>query len=127
MKTVGLVINEGEPNAVIMAKNAEETLTKHGIKLIKAPVTNTSEVKQAAQSLVGRADAFLITLDNTVVSGVDGIIQIANEKKFLSSLVTAIPWKKVLLQQLASNTMIMATKLAKWLSIFSRMVKNQQT
>lgn len=80
VKTVGLVINEGEPNAVIMAKNAEQTLTKHGIKLIKAPVTNTSEVKQAAQSLVGRADAFLITLDNTVVSGVDGIIQIANEK-----------------------------------------------
>ncbi|SDO02973.1 putative ABC transport system substrate-binding protein [Paenibacillus sp. yr247] len=80
VKTVGLVINEGEPNAVIMAKNAEQSLTKHGIKLIKAPVTNTSEVKQAAQSLVGRADAFLITLDNTVVSGVDGIIQIANEK-----------------------------------------------
>lgn len=87
IKTVGLVINEGEPNAVIMAKNAEESLGKHGIKLVKAPVTNTSEVKQAAQSLVGRADAFLITLDNTVVSGVDGIIQIANEKKipFFSS------------------------------------------
>jgi putative ABC transport system substrate-binding protein len=80
VKTVGLVINEGEPNAVVMAKNAEQALTKHGIKLIKAPVTNTSEVKQAAQSLVGRADAFLITLDNTVVSGVDSIIQIANEK-----------------------------------------------
>ncbi|MFD0695120.1 ABC transporter substrate-binding protein [Paenibacillus sp. GCM10027628] len=80
VKTVGLVINEGEPNAVIMAKNAEESLAKHNIKLVKAPVTNTSEVKQAAQSLVGRADAFLITLDNTVVSGVDSIIQIANEK-----------------------------------------------
>ncbi|WP_241242745.1 ABC transporter substrate-binding protein [Paenibacillus whitsoniae] len=87
IKTVGLVINEGEPNAVIMAKNAEDSLSKHGIKLVKAPVTNTSEVKQAAQSLVGRADAFLITLDNTVVSGVDGIIQVANDKKmpFFSS------------------------------------------
>jgi putative ABC transport system substrate-binding protein len=87
VKTVGLVINEGEPNAVIMAKNAEESLSKHGIKLVKAPVTNTSEVKQAAQSLVGRADAFLITLDNTVVSGVDSIIQLANDKKipFFSS------------------------------------------
>jgi putative tryptophan/tyrosine transport system substrate-binding protein len=80
VKTVGIVINEGEPNAVIMAKNAEESLSKHNIKLVKAAVTNTSEVKQAAQSLAGRADAFLITLDNTVVNGVDSIIQIANEK-----------------------------------------------
>jgi len=80
IKTVGIVINEGEENAVVMAKNAEETLAKHGIKVVRAAVTNTSEVKQAAESLVGRADAFFITLDNTVVSGVDSIIQIANEK-----------------------------------------------
>jgi putative ABC transport system substrate-binding protein len=80
IKTVGLVINEGEPNAVIMAKKAEEGLAKRGIKLIKAPVTNTSEVKQAAESLVGRADAFYITLDNTVVSGVDTILKLAKDK-----------------------------------------------
>ncbi|UJF36514.1 ABC transporter substrate-binding protein [Paenibacillus hexagrammi] len=80
VKTVGVVINEGEPNAVIMAKNAEDALAKHNIKLVKAPVTNTSEVKQAAESLVGKADAFFITLDNTVVSGVDAILQVANEK-----------------------------------------------
>ena len=80
VKTVGLVINEGEPNAVIMAKKAEEALSKHGIKLIKAPVTNTSEVKQAAESLVGRADAFYITLDNTVVSGVDSLLKLAKDK-----------------------------------------------
>lgn len=87
IKTVGIVINEGEPNAVIMAKKAEETLTKHGIKLVKAAITNSSEVKQAAESLVGRVDAFYITLDNKVVSGVDAILQVAKNKKipFFSS------------------------------------------
>ncbi|MDQ1234898.1 putative ABC transport system substrate-binding protein [Paenibacillus sp. SORGH_AS306] len=87
IKTIGLVINEGEPNAVIMAQRAEEAFKKHGITLIKAAVTNTSEVQQAAQSLVGRADAFYITLDNSVVSAVDTIIQLANENKmpFFSS------------------------------------------
>jgi putative ABC transport system substrate-binding protein len=80
VKTVGLVLNEGEPNAVIMGKKAEEALSKHGIKLLKAPVTNTSEVKQAAESLIGRVDAFYITLDNTVVSGVDTLLQIAKDK-----------------------------------------------
>jgi putative tryptophan/tyrosine transport system substrate-binding protein len=87
IKSIGLVINEGEPNAVIMADRAEKELSKHGIKLVKAAVTNSSEVKQAAESLVGRADAFYLTLDNMVVSGVDSIIKVARDKKmpFFSS------------------------------------------
>ncbi|WP_037291170.1 ABC transporter substrate-binding protein [Saccharibacillus sacchari] len=87
VKTVGLVLNEGEPNAVVMADRAEEELGAHGITLVKAAVTNTSEVQQAAQSLVGKVDALYITLDNTVVSAVDTIIKIANDNKlpFFSS------------------------------------------
>lgn len=87
VKKIGLVINEGEQNAVVMADIAKKELDKHGIELIKAGITNTSEVKQAAESLIGRVDAFYITLDNTVVSGVDSIIQTANDKKipFFSS------------------------------------------
>ncbi|AIQ12694.1 ABC transporter substrate-binding protein [Paenibacillus durus] len=87
VKKLGLIINEGEPNAVVMADKAKAALDKHGIELVKAPVTNTSDVKQAAESLVGRADALYITLDNSVVSGVDSIIQVANENKlpFFSS------------------------------------------
>ncbi|WP_054940253.1 ABC transporter substrate-binding protein [Paenibacillus ihuae] len=81
VKKLGLVINEGEPNAVVMADIAKEELDKHGIELVKAAITNTSEVKQAAGSLVGRVDAFYITLDNSVVSGVDAIIQTANDNK----------------------------------------------
>jgi putative ABC transport system substrate-binding protein len=79
-KSVGVVINEGEANAVMMSKIAEEALSKHNIKLVKAAITNTSEVKQAAESLIGRVDALYITLDNSVVSGVETIIQVANEK-----------------------------------------------
>lgn len=81
VKKLGLIINEGEPNAVVMADIAKKELDKHGIELVKATITNTSEVKQAAESLVGRADAFYITLDNSVVSAVDTIIQTANENK----------------------------------------------
>ncbi|UQZ36354.1 sugar ABC transporter substrate-binding protein [Paenibacillus sp. PK3_47] len=81
VKKLGLIINEGEPNAVVMSGIAKEALDKHGIELVKAAITNTSEVKQAAESLVGRVDAFYITLDNSVVSGVDTIIQTANDNK----------------------------------------------
>lgn len=87
IKKIGLIINEGEPNAVVMAKTAEEALNEHGIELVKAAVTNTSEVKQAAESLVGKVDAFFITLDNNVVSGADTIIETAkaNQIPFFSS------------------------------------------
>ncbi len=79
VKNVGVVINQGEPNAVIMTEHAEKALEKHGIKLVKASVTNTSEVKQAAESLVGRVDAIYITLDNTVVEAVNTVIKVAND------------------------------------------------
>jgi len=79
VKTVGVVLNQGEPNAVVMTNLAEKALEKHGIKIVKASVTNTSEVKQAAESLVGRADAIYITLDNTVVEAVSTVIQVAND------------------------------------------------
>lgn len=87
VKTVGIVVNEGEPNSAFMLKTAEEALAKHNIKIVKAAVANSSEVKQAAESLVGRVDAFYITLDNTVVSAVETIIKVANDKKipFFSS------------------------------------------
>jgi putative ABC transport system substrate-binding protein len=81
IKTVGLVINEGESNAVVMADRADKDFAAHGIKLIRAAITNTSEVKQAAESLVGRADAFFLTLDNKVVSGVDSILQVSKQNK----------------------------------------------
>ena len=79
VKSVGLIINKSEPNAVIMGKYAEEALAKHGINLIEAPIANSSEVKQAADSLVGRAQAIYVTLDNMVVSGASAIIETANK------------------------------------------------
>lgn len=78
VKKLGLIINEGETNAVVMADIAKKELEQYGIELVKAPVTNTSEVKQAADSLVGRVDALYVTLDNMVVNGFDAIVQTAN-------------------------------------------------
>ncbi|MGO4111428.1 ABC transporter substrate-binding protein [Paenibacillus sp. YAF4_2] len=87
VKKVGMVINKGESNAVVMAATAKEALAKHNIELIEAPVTNSSEVKQAGESLVGKVDAMYIGLDNVVVSGVDALLQVAKENKipFFSS------------------------------------------
>ncbi|RJE83050.1 ABC transporter substrate-binding protein [Paenibacillus sp. 1011MAR3C5] len=81
VKKVGVVINEGESNAVVMSNIAQEALAKHNIELVKAAVVNSSDVQQAAQSLVGRVDAVYVTLDNTVVEGVESIIDVVNKNK----------------------------------------------
>lgn len=79
VKNVGIVINKSEQNAVVMAETAKEALAAHGINVVEAAIANSSDIQTAAQSLVGRVDAIYITLDNTVVEGVDPIIDVANE------------------------------------------------
>jgi putative ABC transport system substrate-binding protein len=79
IKKIGIVINKGEPNAVVMAETASARLAEHGIELIEAPIANSSDIPQAAQSLVGRVDALYVTLDNTVVEAIDILIDTAYE------------------------------------------------
>ena len=45
-------------------------------------VSTSAEVKQAAESLIGRVDAIYIPTDNTVVSALDSVISVANSKIF---------------------------------------------
>jgi putative ABC transport system substrate-binding protein len=56
-------------------------LAKYNIKLVKTAVTNSSEVKQAAESLVGRVDAIYIPKDNTVVSSFEAVVQVSEKNK----------------------------------------------
>jgi len=81
VKTIGTVINEGEQNSVVSIERAQAALDAHGIKIEKAAVTNSSEVQQAAESLVGRVDAIYIPKDNTVVSAFEAVVGVANDNK----------------------------------------------
>lgn len=52
-----------------------------GLKVEGATVSQSSEIKQAAESLIGKVDAFYIITDNTVVSALESIIQVADSNK----------------------------------------------
>lgn len=80
-KKIGVLFNTGEQNSQVQVEKVKQLLDKKGVKLIKAPVSTTAEVKQAAESLVGRVDAIYIPTDNTVVSALDSVISVANSKK----------------------------------------------
>lgn len=80
-KSVGILYNAGEQNSVSEVKKAEKIAKELDLKTVKASVSNTSEVKQAAESMVGRADVFFLPRDNTVISALPAVIQVAEDKK----------------------------------------------
>lgn len=79
VKSVGIVFSSGEVNAEVQVAAAEEAAPGLGLTIATAAVSNSSEVQQAAESL--DVDAFYIPTDNTVVSGLEGLLQVAEGKQ----------------------------------------------
>lgn len=80
-KKIGVIYNSGEQNSVVQVKQVKALAEKKGAKLVEVSVSTSAEVKQAAESLVGRVDAIYIPTDNTVVSALESVISVANSKK----------------------------------------------
>jgi len=78
---VGILYNSSEVNSQVQVDIAKEAASELGLQLEEAIATNTSEVMQAAQSLVGKVDAFYLPTDNTVISALASVITVAEENK----------------------------------------------
>lgn len=78
-KKVGVIYNAGEQNSVAQIDLVKNAMKDTDLKLVEATVATSSEVKQAAESLVGAADMIYIITDNTVVSALESVISVANE------------------------------------------------
>ena len=73
--------NRGEQNSIAQVEQIKAALEAEGIELVEAAVSNSSEVKQATESLLGKVDSLYIFTDNTVVSALDSVIDVANTNK----------------------------------------------
>lgn len=80
-KTYGLLYTTSEINAVTTVNNAKEYLTSIGCDYVESVVTNSSEVQQAAQALVGKVDAIFIPNDSVIQSAASLVAEIANDAK----------------------------------------------
>ncbi|MCL1697573.1 ABC transporter substrate-binding protein [Lysinibacillus sp. BPa_S21] len=80
-KKVGMVYNAGEQNSVAQVKEVKKVMGEQGLTVVEASAATSAEVKQAAESLIGKADAFYIITDNTVVSALESVIDVANANK----------------------------------------------
>lgn len=79
VKTIGVLYNAGESNSVFSIKQEKEAAAAMGIKVVEATASNSSEVKAAADSLVGRVDAISVLTDNTVVSALESVIKVCQQ------------------------------------------------
>ncbi|HMR49697.1 MAG TPA: ABC transporter substrate-binding protein [Arachnia sp.] len=81
VKTIGIVYTSSEVNAEIQADLMTEAAETQGIQVKTAAVVNSSEVAQAAESL--NVDAYYVGNDNTVVSAIESIVQVAEKNQRL--------------------------------------------
>lgn len=79
--TLGVIYNAGEANSRVLVDQFKKECQQQGLKMIEATTSSSSEVSAAAKSLVGQVQAIYIPNDNTVVSGLPALIQVAQQAK----------------------------------------------
>src|SRR5665647_935324 len=80
-KTVGVLYTSSEDNSVLQAKIAKEAIEKAGLKYVEVTVTNSNDVQQATQSLVGQCDAIYVPTDNVIASAMPVVYGVTVESK----------------------------------------------
>lgn len=80
-KKVGMIFNAGEQNSRAQVEAVKEILEDLDMEVVEASVATSADVKQAADSLIGKADAFYIITDNTVVSALETVVSVANDNQ----------------------------------------------
>lgn len=80
-KTVGVLFTSGETNSVIQAAMAKEAIEAQGMTYVEGTATNTNDVQQAVQQLVGKCDAIYLPTDNVMASSIPIIYGVTVESK----------------------------------------------
>ncbi|MBO8163362.1 MAG: ABC transporter substrate-binding protein [Brevibacillus sp.] len=91
LKQLGVIYTTSEVNAEVQVKELEEAARKKGIELVKSGISNSSEVQVGTQVILDKVQAILVTVDNTVVSSIEGVLiaaQKANVPVFASDVDT---------------------------------------
>ncbi len=81
LKNLGVIYNAGEANSKVLVKMMRKVASDNGFRIVSATASKSSEVYQAAKSLVGRVDAVYIPTDNTVVSAFESAVKVGIQNK----------------------------------------------
>ena len=80
-KTVGMLYCSSEANSKIQIDIAIEEAKKLGLEYVEATVSNSNEIQQVVQSLVGKVDAIYAPTDNMIAAGMQTVALVADPNK----------------------------------------------
>lgn len=91
LETLGYIYTSSEANSVSSLELVRQGCREAGIELVTQSITQSAEVKQAAEALVGRVDGIYLTTDNTVFSAIASLVEVFGRagKPIFSGDVTA--------------------------------------
>jgi putative ABC transport system substrate-binding protein len=92
-KKWGTIYNLRDPNSPLLIKEIRGVAKKLGTELIEVVISNSSEIPEAAQFLAGKVQAIHLVYDETVLSSLDAIVKVCNERKIplLTSDLESVP------------------------------------
>ena len=80
-KKVGLLYCSSEANSIFQINLAKAACEVNGLEYIEGSVSNSNEIQQVTQSLVGKVDAFYVPTDNMLAAGMANVAMVANSAK----------------------------------------------
>ncbi len=81
IKTLGYIYTASEDNSVSALNLVEKGCQEAELKLVVQSISNSSEVKQAAEAIVDRVDGIYLSTDNTVFSALPSLVSVFNKAK----------------------------------------------
>lgn len=75
-KRLGMIYTSSEANGVAQMELARKICEDNNVTFVAAAVSNSAEVKMAAQSIIDRIDAMYVAIDNTVVSAIPSVSEV---------------------------------------------------
>jgi putative ABC transport system substrate-binding protein len=81
VKTIGLMYCSSEANSKFQIDIAKKECDAQGIRYLEKTVSNSNEIQQAAQSLVGKVQAVYIPTDNMLAAGMTTVTNVLNPAK----------------------------------------------
>jgi len=81
VKTVGFLYCSSEQNSKFQVELAKKAADRLGIAYVEATVSNSNEIQQVTQSLVGKVEAVYSPTDNMIAAGVPTVAGVLNAAK----------------------------------------------
>ncbi len=80
-KTIGILYTQSEPNSVVQKDEAKRLLEEKGFTVVEKTISDSNNVKAAAESLMAEVDMVFVPTDNIISSTMETVKQVSIKHK----------------------------------------------